>query len=82
MNVLLIDRVGKVSHRQKQVKLFIYFLCIFREGKGGDREGEKHQCVVTSHTLPAGDLAHNPGMCPRLGIESVSRWFIGWRSIH
>ena len=27
-------------------------------------EGEKHQCVVASHTLPTGDLAHNPGMCP------------------
>ena len=27
-------------------------------------EGEKHQCVVASHTPPTGDLAHNPGMCP------------------
>ena len=33
------------------------------EGKGR-REGEKHQCVVASHTPPTGDLAHNPGMCP------------------
>ena len=30
----------------------------------GEREGEKHQCVVASHTPPTGDLAHNPGMCP------------------
>ena len=38
---------------------------MFRErGKEGDREGEKHQCVVASHMPPTGDLAHNPGMCP------------------
>ena len=30
----------------------------------GDREGEKHPCVVASHVPPTGDLAHNPGMCP------------------
>ena len=38
--------------------LFIYFQ------RKGEREGEKHQCVVTSHMPPAGDLARNPGMCP------------------
>ena len=37
----------------------------FRErGKEGEREGEKQQCVVTSHTPPTGNLACNPGMCP------------------
>ena len=30
----------------------------------GEREGEKHQCVVASQVSPTGDLAHNPGMCP------------------
>ena len=30
----------------------------------GEREGEKHQCVVASHTPPTGDLAGNPGLCP------------------
>ena len=36
----------------------------FRErGKEGEREGEKQQCVVTSHTPPTGNLACNPGMC-------------------
>ena len=30
----------------------------------GEREKEKHQCVVASHALLAGDLACNPGMCP------------------
>ena len=33
-------------------------------GREGEREEEKHQCVVASHTLPARDLACNPGMCP------------------
>ena len=38
---------------------------MFRErGREGDREGEKHQCVVVSHAPPARDLAHNPGTCP------------------
>ena len=42
-----------------------FYLLIFRErGKEGEREGEKHQRVVASHTLPTGDLTHNPGMCP------------------
>ena len=49
--------------------LFIYFkrfyLFMFRErGREGDREGEKHQCVVASHVAPTGDLVCNPGMCP------------------
>ena len=52
-------------------------LFIFRErGREGERDGEKHQCVVASHMPPTGgtwpttyapnwgDLAHNPGMCP------------------
>ena len=30
----------------------------------GEREGEKHQCVVASHISLTGDLARNPGMCP------------------
>ena len=42
-----------------------FYLFIFRErGRGGEREGEKNQCVVASHVPPTGDLAHNPGMCP------------------
>ena len=44
---------------------FNLYLFIFRErGREGEREGEKHQCVVASRTPPTGDLAHNPGMCP------------------
>ena len=41
------------------------FIFSFRErGMEGEREGEKLQCVIASHTPPTGDLAHNPGMCP------------------
>ena len=40
--------------------------------KDGEREGEKHQCVVASHTPRTGDLACNPGMCPRLGIKPAT----------
>ena len=50
-----------------------FYLFIFRErGREGEREGEKHHCVVASHAFPTGDLAHNPGMCPRLGIEPAT----------
>ena len=45
--------------------LKVFYVFIFRDrGREGEREEEKHQCVVASHTLPTGDLAHNPGMCP------------------
>ena len=33
-------------------------------GRKGEREGEKHQCVLASHMPPSGDLANKPGMCP------------------
>ena len=33
-------------------------------GGEGEREGEKHQCVVDYFMPPTGDLARNPGMCP------------------
>ena len=40
-------------------KDFIHF--IFRQrGREGEKEGEKHQCVVASRTPPTGDLACNP----------------------
>ena len=43
---------------------FRLYLFIFEHrGREGEREGEKHQCVVASLMPPAGDLAHNPGMC-------------------
>ena len=47
--------------------LFIYFLV---RGREGEREGEKHQCVIAYHTPPTGDLVYNPGMCPA--------WELNW----
>ena len=48
-----------------QIWFFKLFYFIFtKSGKEGEREGDKHQCVVASHVPPTGDLAHNPGMCP------------------
>ena len=44
--------------------LFIYLLVCLEKGREGEREGEKHQCVVAPHAPPTGDLARNPGMCP------------------
>ena len=42
-----------------------FYLFIFRQRRReGEREGEKHQCVVASHTPLTGNLACNPGMCP------------------
>ena len=47
---------------------FIYLFLERGEGKEKDRErniseGKTHGSVA-SHTLPTGELAHNPGMCP------------------
>ena len=42
-----------------------FYLFTFREkGREGEREGEKHQCVVASCVAPTGDLAHNRGHVP------------------
>ena len=42
-----------------------FYLSIIRErGREGEREGEKHQCVVASGVPPTGDLAGKPGMHP------------------
>ena len=30
----------------------------------GEREGEKHQCVLASHMPLTGDIVGNEGMCP------------------
>ena len=50
--------------------LFIYF---GQRGREGEREGEKHHCVYTSHTPPnwGPDLARSPGMCPD--------WELNWQ---
>ena len=52
---------------------------VFIEGKGGRKRG-KHQCVVVPRAPPTGDLACNPGMCPRLGIQLATLGFTGQHS--
>ena len=41
------------------LKRFIY-LFLEMGGREGEREGEKHPCVVASHASPTGDLACTP----------------------
>ena len=54
--------ISPVWDRHFLKKDFIY---LFRDrGRDGEREGEKHQCVVASHVSPPRDLALNPGTCP------------------
>ena len=53
---------------------FKIYLFIFRErGREGERDGEKHPCVVASCTGRTWDLTHNPGKCP--DWESNQRLF-------
>ena len=61
-----------------QLKPLIFFffksskniLFIFREGEGREKEGEKHECVIASHTATTEDLACNWDMC--------SDWELNW----
>ena len=56
--------------REKKISTAIYhifwgFFFLERErGREGEREGEKHECVVAFHAPPTGDLTCNLGMCP------------------
>ena len=50
--------------------LRLYLFTFLERGREGEREGEKHQCVVASCASPTGDPG--PGMCPRLGIEPAT----------
>ena len=52
---------------------FIYLFCKER-GREGEREGEKHQCVVVPPLPPTGDLARNLSMCPEW---KSSQWPFG-----
>ena len=63
----LSQSVYRVSRCQNvSLYIFLKILLIFfsERGREGEREGEKHQCVVASHVAPTGDLTCNPGMCP------------------
>ena len=43
---------------------FLKILLVLEQEREGEREVEKHQCVVASCAPPTGDLASNPGMSP------------------
>ena len=61
---------------------FLFYLFIWERGREGEREGEKHQCVVASHTPPTRDLAHNPGMCPNWELNQQPFGSQALHSIH
>ena len=42
---------------------FLDFIYFYIEGKDGEIEGQKHQCVFSTNEAPTGDLSRNPGMC-------------------
>ena len=46
------------------LKIFFLIYLFLERGREGEREGEKHQCVVVFQAPATGDLAHNPGICP------------------
>ena len=73
-------RWSKISSLSFFLKRF--YLLILERGREGEWEGEKHRCVVASHAPPTRDLACNPGMGPKLGIELAILWFAGLHSIH
>ena len=60
-----------------------FYLFIFRErGREGEREGEKHQCVVASHAPPTGDLAtepHQQGLVKKKYIYIYIIFFFNWK---
>ena len=47
-----------------------FYLFIFRRGKG-EREGEKHQSVVASHSPPTGNQTSDP-LVHRLALNPLS----------
>ena len=60
ISFIVVDKSGILL-----ILFFKGFVYLFRErGREGEREGDKHQCVVAPHVFPTGDLARNPGMCP------------------
>ncbi|KAF6088501.1 hypothetical protein HJG60_008324 [Phyllostomus discolor] len=61
-------RLSAVSRPNIFFSFLRFYLFIFREGREGDREREKHQCVV------AGVHGLQPRHVPRLGIEPATLW--------
>ena len=44
--------------------ILVFYLFIFREGKGGTKRGRETSMCVCLSCGPIGDLACNPGICP------------------
>ena len=64
-SVFLSLSLSRPSLLSKNKILVLKILFIFRQrGREGEREGEKHQCVVASRVPHTGDLALNLGRCP------------------
>ena len=56
----------------QSVSFFLDFIYLFYTGgQEGEREGEKHQCVVASCANPPGELTHTPGICPDWELNRV-----------
>ena len=64
--------------------IFLKNIYLFLDrGEGREKEeGEKHQCVVTSHVALTGEPGRQPRHMPWVGIEPVTLWFSGLHSIH
>ena len=58
--------IGLLSSKKFSLIIFIkiLFYLFLERGEGREKEGEKHQCVVSSHVPSTGDPARNPGLCP------------------
>ena len=74
--------VNQVLGYLKSISSFKKILFIFREmGREGEREGEKHQCVVAPNMPPTGSLARNPGLCPDWN-QTTNPLLAVWHSSH
>ena len=52
---------------------FLRFYLVLEKGEGKEKERDRNINMWLLLTcLPTGDLARNPGLCPRLGIEPVT----------
>ena len=60
----------------------LYLFIFSQRGREGEREGEKHQCLVASCKPHTGKPGLQPRHVPQLGIELATIWFAGQRSIH
>ena len=69
--VLFVLPVPVLVRLEIGILLRFYLFWFYREGKGGGREWEKYQCLVSSHMPPTGHLAHNLGLCP----DSELNWW-------